>query len=65
VKKKTLLNKTASWLLMVKKDPQTNYLYVELPNALTNSLGWDSDDSVIWTPQNDGSFKVSKVEKKK
>lgn len=50
---------------MVKKDPQTNDLYVELPNALTNSLGWNSDDSVIWTPQNDGSFKVSKVEKKK
>ena len=56
---------TASWLLMIQKDPRTKDLYIELPSSLVSDLSWTDDDSLIWTPQKDGSFKVSKVEKKK
>jgi hypothetical protein len=65
MKKKTLLKQTASWLLIIQKDPRTKDLYVELPASLIKDLSWTDDDSLIWTPQPDGSFKVSKVEKKK
>ena len=64
MKKKTLPKQTASWLLMVQKNPRTKDLYVDLPSSLVQSLGWTDDDSLIWTPQVDGSFKVTKVEKK-
>ena len=62
--KKKLLKQTASWLLMVQKNPRTKDLYVDLPSSLVQSLGWTDNDSLIWTPQVDGSFKVTKVEKK-
>jgi hypothetical protein len=65
MKKKTLPKQTASWLLMVQENPKTKDHYIDLPNSLVQSLGWTDDDSLIWTPQKDGSFKVSKVEKKK
>ena len=65
MKKKSLPKQTASWLLMLQKEPRTETLYIELPNSLVESLGWTEDNSLIWTPQTDGSFKVSKVEKKK
>jgi hypothetical protein len=65
MKKKSLPKQTASWLIMVQKNPLTEDLFVELPSSLVNTLGWTDDDSLIWTPQPDGSFKVSKVEKKK
>ena len=56
---------TASWLLKIQKDPRTKDLYIELPSSLVSDLSWTDDDSLIWTPQKDGSFKVSKVQKKK
>ena len=65
MKKKTLPKQTASWLLMLQKDPRTKDLYIELPSSLVSDLSWTDDDSLIWTPQKDGSFKVSKVQKKK
>jgi len=36
-----------------------------LPTSLIKDLSWTDDDSLIWTPQPDGSFKVFKIEKKK
>jgi hypothetical protein len=65
MKKKTLPKQTASWLLMVQENPKTKDHYIDLPNSLVQSLGWTGDDSLIWTSQKDGSFKVSKVEKNK
>ena len=65
MKRKTLPKQTASWLLMVQENPRTKDLYIDLPSSLIQSLGWSNDDSLIWTPQGDGSFKVSKVERKK
>ena len=50
---------------MVQENPRTKDLYIDLPSSLIQSLGWSDDDRLIWTPQGDGSFKVSKVEKKK
>jgi len=55
----------ASWIFAVKQHPITGNLFVELPISLTSSLKWEADDSLLWTPQKDGSFKVSKVQKKK
>ena len=65
MKKKALSKQTASWLLMIQKNTTVNNLYVDLPSSLVNTLGWTDSDSLIWTPQRDGTFKVSKVEKKK
>jgi hypothetical protein len=65
MKKKALPKQTASWLIMVQKNPLTKDFFIELPSSLVNTLGWTDDDCLIWTPQNDGSFKVSKVQKKK
>ena len=65
MKRKTLPKQTASWLLMVQENPKTKDHFIDLPNSLIQSLGWTDDDSLIWTPQKDGSFKVSKVERKK
>jgi len=65
MKKKALPKQTASWLIMVQKNPLTKDLFVDLPSSLVNTLGWTDSDSLIWTPQRDGTFKVSKVEKKK
>ena len=65
MKRKTLPKQTASWLLMIQENPRTKDLYIDLPNSLVQSLGWTDDDSLIWTPQPDGSFKISKVERKK
>jgi len=65
MKKKALPKQTASWLLMIQKNTTVNNLYVDLPSSLVNTLGWTDSDSLIWTPQRDGTFKVSKVEKKK
>jgi len=65
MKKKTLPKQSASWLIMIQDNPRTKELYIDLPQALVNSLGWTNNDSLVWTPQPDGSFKVSKIEKKK
>jgi hypothetical protein len=65
MKKKALPKQTASWLIMVQKNSLTKDLFVDLPSSLVNTLGWTDSDSLIWTPQSDGSFKVTKVEKKK
>jgi len=65
MKKKALPKQTASWLLMIQKNTVADNLYVDLPSSLVNTLGWTDSDSLIWTPQSDGSFKVSKIEKKK
>jgi hypothetical protein len=64
MKKKSLPKQTASWLLMIQENPRTKDFYIDLPNSLVQSLGWTEDDSLIWTPQEDDSFKVSKVQKK-
>ena len=65
MKKKTLPKQSASWLIMIQDNPRTKELYIDLPQALVNSLGWTNNNSLVWTPQPDGSFKVSKIEKKK
>jgi len=65
MKKKSIIKQTASWLVMVQKNSRTQSHYVELPTSLVNELGWTNDDALIWTPQEGGSFKVSKVERKK
>jgi hypothetical protein len=64
MKKKVLPKQTSSWLLMIQKNPRTDDLYIDLPNSLVKDLGWTDNDSLIWTPQKDGSFKISRVERK-
>jgi hypothetical protein len=64
MKKKTLPKQTASWLLMIQENPNFKDLYIDLPSSLIKDIGWTKDDSLIWTPQSDGSFKVSKVKKR-
>jgi hypothetical protein len=64
MKKKIIPKRVASWLLMVNENPRTKDFYIDLPSSIINDFKWTSEDSLIWTPQKDGSFKVSKVKKK-
>jgi hypothetical protein len=65
MKKKSKPNQVASWLIMVQQHPKTNELYIELPQALIETLSLTDDDAVIWTPQSNGTSLVIKVERKK
>jgi len=64
MKKKIIPKHVASWLLVINKNTRTKDYYIDLPNSIINDFKWTDEDSLIWTPQEDGSFKVSKVEKK-
>jgi len=56
---------TPSWLLAIQHDLRSDEMFVNLPTSLTDKLSWKDGDFLVWTPQRDGSFKVSKVQKKK
>ena len=51
--------------LMIQKDPDTGELYLELPKKTLNRLGWSEDDELEWIENDDGTWSVNKVEKKK
>ena len=68
--KKKIIPKRASstvptWLLSVQQDPRTGDHFIILPNGLMDRLSWKTEDFVMFTPLEDGSIKVSKVQKKK
>jgi len=65
MKRKPLPTPVPSWLLKIQKESTTDDNFVTLPSALMDRLGWAIEDFLVWTPQKDGSYKVSKVEKKK
>ena len=51
--------------LVIQKDPETGELYLELPKKTLKKLGWSEDDELEWVENEDGTWQVIKVEKKK
>lgn len=54
---------------MSKKEYQTvthvdadGNMYVELPSALLNQMGWATGDTLEWADNNDGTFTITKKE---
>lgn len=43
------------------KDSDGN-MYVELPSALLNQMGWATGDTLEWADNNDGTFTITKKE---
>lgn len=37
-------------------------LYIELPNNVTEELGWVPGDNIEWAENDDGSYSLKKVE---
>jgi hypothetical protein len=55
---------TTTYRLDVKKN-DAGELYVEFPDDLMNSVGWHVGDTLVWDDRKDGSWSLSKKDKKK
>jgi len=53
-----------SGVMEVQEDPETKELYLELPQAMLDKMGWKQDDLLEWIENEDGTWKIIKVEKK-
>lgn len=49
-----------SMSLEVKQDPNSDDLYLELPQDLLDKLGWQINDVLIWEKVNDNAWSVRK-----
>lgn len=50
----------SKWTVTLEEDPDTGDLVMPLPPDLLNQVGWDFGDTLIWCPNEDGSFVISK-----
>lgn len=48
------------WIIEVKKDRDSDELYLTLPPDALNQMGWDLGDIIVWEEQEDGSFTLTK-----
>lgn len=48
------------WIIEVKKDRDSDELYLTLPPDALNQMGWDLGDIIVWEEQEDGSFLLTK-----
>lgn len=48
------------WIIEVKKDRDSDELYLTLPPNELNQMGWDLGDIIVWEEQEDGSFLLTK-----
>lgn len=55
--------KKMSWLVKVKKIPDTGELYIVIPPATLEQVGWNEGDTILWTPNKNGYF-LTKIEPK-
>ena len=46
--------------LEVKYDSNTGDHYLEFPPELLNQVGWDFGDTLLWSPNEDGSWTLTK-----
>lgn len=49
-----------SMTLEVKKDSESDELYLELPQELLDQLGWQIDDVLVWEKIDSQSWSLSK-----
>lgn len=48
--------------LVVQEDPNTGEHYIELPQRLLKTLGWEEGDDLVWIELPDGNWSIKKVE---
>lgn len=49
------------YLSVVKEDPETHDLILELPKTMCAKLGWHPGDTLVWTVTDGGSVIISKA----
>ena len=54
-----------TYTLKVEHNELTDEFYILLPKELLNKVGWVEGDNIKWKPQKDGSFILTKNEKRK
>lgn len=54
-------NTVNKWVLPVEIDAASGEYYLQLPDDLLNSLGWKEGDTLEYSDNKDGSFRVKKV----
>jgi len=50
-----------SGMMEVQEDPETKELYLELPQAMLDKMGWKQDDLLEWVENPDGTWMIIKV----
>jgi len=55
--------KKISWLVKVKKIPNTSELFIVIPPSTLKHVGWSEGDTILWTPNNNG-YLLTKIEPK-
>jgi len=48
-------------ILEVQEDPDTKELFLELPKAMLEQMGWEPDDLLEWVENPDGTWMIIKV----
>ena len=48
------------WTVIVEEDPNTGDLILPFPPELLKELGWNENDTLVWSDNSDGSFCLSK-----
>ncbi len=52
------------WTVVVEEDPETKELVLPIPPDALAQVGWDFGDELIWSDNQDGSWSLTKKEKK-
>jgi len=44
--------------LVIQEDPATGLAYIEIPNDIIESLGWNEGTEIEWIDNEDGTFTI-------
>lgn len=61
--RKTKNSVKRSWLVKVKKIPNTSELFITIPPTCLKHVGWSEGDIILWTP-NDNGYLLTKIKPK-
>lgn len=53
-----------NWTVTVEEDPETGDLLLPLPQDFLDMQGWKEGDELEWIDNKDGSWSISKIDKK-
>jgi hypothetical protein len=54
------MNENTNFTVIVEEDPETGDLILPFPEGLCEQLGWDTEDTLTWEDNGDGSYTISK-----
>ena len=53
--------KIEGYVMKVQED-ESGELFLEFPDDMMDEMGWKAGDNLVWTPRDDGSWVLAKVE---